>query len=319
MTAVGDRVDATAPTVQTWSALGTTAVLCTTQGSAASARSAAERQIAEIDAAASRFDPDSELSGVNRAGGRRVAISERLLEALRLGVRAAAVTDGAVDPTLGARLVDLGYDRDWAQLMHVAADEPLQRDRDAPVAAAHGASWRSIELSDRPPAVRVAAGLKLDLGATAKALAADRGALATQLAAGGGVLLSLGGDIATCGPAPRDGWLVRVTDDHRDTSTAGQTIVVASGGLATSSLVARRWYHDGRPVHHVLDPRSGRPVDPVWRTVSVAAASCAEANIASTAALVLGAGAPAWLAAHHLPARLTAVDGETRVQSGWPE
>lgn len=318
MTAVADRVGAIAPTVETWSALGTIAVLCTTQGSAAAARPAAEREIAEIDAAASRFDPDSELSRVNRAGGRRVAISERLLEALRLGVRAAAVTHGAVDPTLGAYLVDLGYDRDWAQLMHVAAHEPLQRDRDAPVATARGASWRSIELSDRPPAVRIPAGLQLDLGATAKALAADRGSRAAQQAGGGGALLSLGGDIATCGPAPRDGWLVRVTDDHRDTSTAGQTIVIASGGLATSSLVPRRWYHGGRPVHHILNPSTGRPVDPVWRTVSVAAATCAEANIASTAALVLGADAPAWLAAHHLPARLTAVGGETRVQGGWP-
>lgn len=166
--------------------------------------------------------------------------------------------------------------------------------------------------------MRVPFELQLDLGATAKALAADRAARAAYLAGGAGTLLSLGGDIAMCGPAPRGGWLVRVTDDHRDTSTEGQMITLASGGLATSSLVARRWYHDGHPVHHVLDPRTRRPVDPVWRTVSVAAATCAEANIASTAALVLGTRAPAWLAARHLPARLTALAGEVRSQGGWP-
>jgi thiamine biosynthesis lipoprotein len=161
--------------------------------------------------------------------------------------------------------------------------------------------------------------VQLDLGATAKALAADRGVRAAQQAGGGGALLSLGGDVATCGPAPYGGWLVRVTDDHRDADErAGQIITVASGGLATSSLVPRRWYHGGRAIHHVLDPRIGFPVRPVWRTASVAAASCAEANIASTAALVLGREAPAWLAAYDLPTRLVTVDGVVVTQGGWP-
>jgi thiamine biosynthesis lipoprotein len=68
----------------------------------------------------------------------------------------------------------------------------------------------------------------------------------------------------------------------------------------------------------VLDPRTGQPVCPVWRTATVAAASCAEANIASTAALVLGSEAPAWLAAHDLPARLVTVDGAVETRGGWP-
>ena len=304
--------------VQRWPALGTTAVLCTDGGSGPAARAAAEREIDAIDTAASRFRQDSELSRVNRARGQWVSISERLLEALRLALRAAAITDGAVDPTLGASLTALGYDRDWGELARVGAGEPLHQGPDAPAARDHRA-WRAIELWRRPPAVRVPAGLQLDLGATAKALAADRGARAARLAAGAGALLSLGGDIATCGPSPSGGWLVRVTDDHRDTDDrAGQLITITSGGLATSSLVARRWYHDGRAVHHVLDPRTGLPVRPVWRTVSVAAASCAEANIASTAALVLGSEATAWLAANELPARLVTVAGVVETRGGWP-
>jgi thiamine biosynthesis lipoprotein len=161
--------------------------------------------------------------------------------------------------------------------------------------------------------------VQLDLGATAKALAADRAARAAHLACGGGVLFSLGGDIATCGPRPPAGWLIRVTDDHRNADTAeGQMITIESGGLATSSLVPRRWYHDGNAVHHILDPDDGRPVRPCWRTASVAAATCADANIASTAALVMGSRAPAWLADRDLPARLVAVDGAATVQGGWP-
>jgi thiamine biosynthesis lipoprotein len=318
VTAAAGRAGISGVNLQTWPALGTTAVLGTDGGSALAARAAAEREIDEIDAAASRFCQSSELSRVNRAGGRWVPISERLLEALQLALRAAAITDGLVDPTLGASLTALGYDRDWEQLARVGSGEPLHQGPDAPPARDHGA-WRSVELSRRPPAVRVPAGLQLDLGATAKALAADRGARAAHLAAGAGALLSLGGDIGTCGPAPIGGWPVRVTDDHRDPDErAGQLITLASGGLATSSLVPRRWHHNGRAVHHVLDPRTGLPVRPVWRTASVAAASCAEANIASTAALVLGSEAPAWLSAHDLPARLVTVDGAVETRGGWP-
>jgi thiamine biosynthesis lipoprotein len=55
-----------------------------------------------------------------------------------------------------------------------------------------------------------------------------------------------------------------------------------------------------------------------WRTVTVAAETCADANIAATAAIVLGADAPGWLAQHSLPARLVALDGTVRAQGGWP-
>jgi FAD:protein FMN transferase len=318
MTRVAHRSGGATASTQTWAAFGTTALLCTAGGDWSAARSAVQREIDEMDAAASRFASASELSQVNRACGRRVPISERLLEALQLALRAAAVTDGAVDPTLGGRLIELGYDRDWKELERVRPDEPI--DRGAPRRLRpRRAVWRSIELWEDPPAVRIPADARLDLGATAKALAADRGARAAALAGGDGVLLSLGGDIATCGTSPPGGWLVRVTDDHRDgASSDGQTITIASGGLATSSLVPRRWYQGGRAVHHVLDPHTGQPVDPVWRTASVAAATCAEANIASTAALVMGAGAPPWLARQNLPARLVARDGTVTRQGGWP-
>ncbi|MGI8711871.1 MAG: FAD:protein FMN transferase [Solirubrobacteraceae bacterium] len=303
----------------TWPALGTTAVICGKADCLAEIRRAVQREIDAIDRAASRFAPDSELSRVNHAQGRRLRISARLLEALRLAVRAAVITGGAVDPTLGESLIEVGYDRDWDQLPHVAAGAPLDRRRGVH-AVRRGALWRSVQLWDDPPAVRLPPGVQLDLGATAKALAADHGARAGHLAGGQGVLVSLGGDIATAGPAPARGWLVRVTDDHRnaDADAGGQTVTISSGGLATSSLVPRRWYHDGQAMHHILDPETGQPVEPWWRTASVAAASCAEANIASTAALVMGQRAPDWLAAQELPARLTAVSGAVKILGGWP-
>ena len=72
-------------------------------------------------------------------------------------------------------------------------------------------------------------------------------------------------------------------------------------------------------MHHILDPATGEPVHPVWRTASVAASSCVDANIASTAALVQGHSALAWLSATKLPSRLVDVAGEVYSLGGWPE
>jgi thiamine biosynthesis lipoprotein len=233
-------------------------------------------------------------------------------------VRAAELTDGAVDPTLGDRLQALGYDRDFEALTAVNRGTPLPAPSRS-LAEPRISRWRAIELSRTPPAALLPLGAQLDLGATAKALAADRGAQAASRAIGGaGVVLSLGGDLAVSGAAPDGGWPVRVTDDHGDRSGTGQLVTIDSGGLATSSLTTRRWRHENRAMHHVLDPATGEPVAAVWRTASVAAATCAEANIASTAALVLGARAPGWLAARALPSRLVAIDGTVRTQCGWP-
>jgi FAD:protein FMN transferase len=166
-------------------------------------------------------------------------------------------------------------------------------------------------------AVRLPRGVRLDLGATAKALGADRAAVAAASGGPGvGLLVNLGGDIATAGPAPSGGWRVRVADDHRAAADApSQTIAIRSGGLATSSTTVRRW---GAGAHHIIDPRTGLPAVSRWRTVSVAAATCVDANIASTAAVVLGDDAPDWLSERALPARLVEHEGGVRSTAGWP-
>jgi thiamine biosynthesis lipoprotein len=164
--------------------------------------------------------------------------------------------------------------------------------------------------------------VELDLGATGKGMAADRAAAAAAEAAGCGVLVSIGGDIAVAGPARRDadGWAIRISEDHAadPDEDDGPVVSISSGGLATSSTTVRRWNRGEISVHHIIDPRSGKPAAPWWRTASVAASSCAEANGASTAAIVLGPAAEAWLTDRCLPARLVHVDGTVRTVSGWP-
>jgi FAD:protein FMN transferase len=311
-----------APLAQaSWRALGTSVVLRSTDPHAlANAREAVERELAAIDLACSRFRPDSELVRCNGRAGRPVAVGALLFEALELALDAACLTDGDVDPTVGRALELAGYDRDWS-LLAPARGEPAP-DAARPTATLRlraRSGWRTIELDATTRTVRVPSGISLDLGATAKAWAADRAAAAAHAASGCGVLVSLGGDIATAGAAPADGWRVRVTDDHRsDPSAPGQTIAIRCGGLATSSTVVRRWSHAGHTMHHIIDPATGAPARSCWRTVSVAAADCAQANIATTAALVRSRDALEWLDGLGLPARLQDHDGRIEHSGDWP-
>jgi FAD:protein FMN transferase len=309
-----------AAAAETWHALGTTVVLrldTSDRGRRAAGRRAVGRELDAIDAAASRFRSDSELSRVNRAGGAWVQIGPLFCDAITLAIRAAKATDGAVDPTLGRDLIELGYDRDWHELD--AARDDREHRTTPPPRGRRTDTWRLVELDDDPPSVRCPRGVMLDLGATAKALAADRAARAAAAAAGAGVLVALGGDIAVRGLAPATGWRVHVTDDHRSSPDApGQTVLIGSGGLATSSTTVRNWSLDGERMHHIIDPRDGLPVRSRWRTASVASATCAEANIACTAAIVLGDSATDWLDRHRLPARLVDINGYVQFVGDWP-
>jgi thiamine biosynthesis lipoprotein len=294
-----------------WHALGTTAELFVSDETELPlARTILEEELAAIDLACSRFRGDSELARVNACPGRWVEVSALFLEATRTGLRAAKATKGDVDPTVGRALRVAGYDRDFAEL-------PALRTGRVKFAPAPG--WRLVQVDSSRPAVRVPRGVELDFGATAKALAADRAARACARALSGGVLVNLGGDIAVGGRAPKGGWTVRVTDDHEASFDApGQTVSIESGGLATSSVAVRCWRSSAGELHHIIDPATGRPANSFWRTVSVAAANCVAANVASTATIVRGAPARAWLDSLRLPARLVGSDGLVTRVSNWP-
>lgn len=295
---------------------GTTATLVVTEpGSLAAARAIADTELAAVDQACNRFRPDSEISILNAADGAPTEVSELFSELVEAALRAAQLTGGAVDPTCGRALAAIGYDRDFDQVKAAAGSAA----NTAPGAAARIHGWRSVRLDRDRRLVQLGCGAQLDLGATAKAWAADRCARVISADAGCGVLVSLGGDIAVDGPAPAGGWQVRVTDDHAAGPEApGQTVSISSGGLATSSTTVRSWSAGGQQMHHIIDPATGQPASSCWRTVSVAAGSCVDANTASTAAIIRGAVAVPWLRDAGLPARLVAHDGTIETTAGWP-
>jgi FAD:protein FMN transferase len=295
-----------------WRVFGTTAALLVTDQAAAGQASAiADAQLAAVDLACSRFRPDSELLRLNANHGAVTHVSELFAELIAEALRAAELTDGDVDPTCGQALVAAGYDADFGEL---TGSGPVTPGRAGPVPG-----WRSVRLDQADRAVQLTHGAQLDLGSTAKAWSADRCADLIAAELGVGVLISLGGDIAVAGPPPVDGWHVKATDDHAaPADAAGQTVTISSGGLATSSTTVRAWEADGRQMHHIIDPRTGEPVCSRWRTVTVAAGTCVDANIASTAAIIRSDTAPSWLTDLALPARLVAHDGTITTTAGWP-
>ena len=265
-------------------ALGTTAEVLVT-GDLAVAVELLRAELDAVDAACSRFREDSEIERLHRDAGRAVEVTPLLAEALAVALRAARLTGGLVDPTVGAAVCSLGYDRDFAAVTDGESD-----------AAVPAPGWHRVLLDGTT--VVLPKGIRLDLGATAKALAADHAARTIARRTGAGVLVNLGGDVSIAGDPPPGGWRVAIADDHSVAAARPDvTVTLRSGSLATSGTAVRQWRRGSRTVHHIVDPRTGDVPEPCWRTVSVAAKSCVDANTASTAAIVLGGQAPDWLAA----------------------
>jgi thiamine biosynthesis lipoprotein len=294
-------------------ALGTSALVAVGEPSALpEARAILAKELAAIDRACSRFRSDSELAAVNGAKGREVEVSQLCMEAVAVGLHVAELTGGLVDPTVGANIRLAGYDRTFADLQ--LRDGRRVHARFAPIAG-----WQTVRTDRARSTITLPRGVELDLGASAKALAADRAALAAADVTGCGVLVSLGGDVAVAGQAPEGGWPIRIADDHAaPLDGPGPVVALVAGGLATSSTHVRRWTTSGGEIHHILDPRTARPAITPWRTVTTAAESCVLANAASTAAIVLGDAAPTWLAGSGIPARLAGEDGSVAAVNGWP-
>jgi thiamine biosynthesis lipoprotein len=294
-----------------FAALGTTATVAVEDaGKLDEARDRLAAQLAELDAACSRFRPDSEL--VQVPAGVATPVSRLLAQTVAVALDVAADTGGLVVPTLGASLAAAGYDRTFrlVRLRDGWTFTPVRPDPEA---------WRSVHVDVEACTLHVPEGVELDLGATAKAFAADRAAVLLAAALGCGVLVSLGGDVAVAGDCPPAGWPVLIAEDHASPLDAsGPRVAIRTGGLATSSTAVRRWQTDRGAAHHVIDPRTGEPAVTPWRTVTVAATSCVAANAAALAAILLGHDAPAFLAARRLHTRLVAETGAVSYTGDWP-
>ncbi|MCX6513079.1 MAG: FAD:protein FMN transferase [Actinobacteria bacterium] len=293
--------------------LGTTALICATDHQELTlATKEAIRITEELDLAASRFRSDSELQRISREPGVAHEVSATLWTAIDQAIWAAGYTDGLIDPTVGEAMAVLGYSASFADL-DLEDPRPVVQLGRVP-------GYRVIRRNAEKKTIAIPEGVSLDLGATAKAGCADRIVAALSESISGGVLVSLGGDIAIGGSPPEGGWQVAIAARHDDPlETVGPTIALHHGGLASSGSAARRWRKGGQEFHHVIDPMTGQSAEVTWEIVTVAGPTCLIANSSSTASIILGEDAPDWLAAHELPARLQRPDGSVVLVGGWPE
>ena len=291
----------------TFRAVGTTCAAAVTAGPrdtrhARRALEAARTEVAACEEALSRFLPASDLSRLNAAGGEWSTVDVRLLEALRLSLRAREDTRGRFDPTILPALVAAGYDRSFEQLAERA---PRRVER-----------WRAgavIELDETAGRARLEAGAAVDLGGIGKGYAAARALSAMRdawpMLPGG--LVDLGGDLALWGMTPEGGpWRIAVADPRRPGTNVG-VLLLNAGGVATSGRDARR-FGPGGSLHHLIDPATGEPAEPGPLAVTVLAPDAAEAEAHATAlGISTAADAAAHVAAHP---RISAVfvphDGE---------
>ena len=185
------------------------------------ALAAVDRVLSVLDRQASRFRQDSEISWIHRSEGGLFMLSDGLAEAISVALEAARWTGGLADPTVGGALISLGYDRDFAAI------DPERCEPAGSLVPVPG--WQTVRLEG--PVLHLPAGVRLDLGATAKGLGSDRAVRAAMAAnsQAGGVLVSLGGDMAVAGQSPRDGWPILVADEpdpagDREPSQSGSPV-----------------------------------------------------------------------------------------------
>ena len=258
-------------------------------GGATSLETAAvERLFLALEAALSRFRPDSDLERLNRSRAETVIVSPLLATALEDALRASAATEGRFDPTIASALEAAGYDRTFSELEPGPLRDPVPAGR-----------WREVHLAGL--LVRRPAGLRLDLNGVVKGRAVDD---ALALVEGDG-FVSAGGDLATRG-------------DLVVALPGGDTVTLRSGALATSGVTTRAWKRDGgHCAHHLIDPATGSSADVRWECVTVCAATCLAADVAAKTAFLLGDDGPAWLEQHELQGRFVA-PGEIVLAGAWP-
>jgi FAD:protein FMN transferase len=276
-------------------------------------REAVERALAEVQSlfeecedVMSRFRPHSELSQLNRSAGHPFVASPMLFEVVSAAISSSYSTGGVFDPTVLRAMIDAGYDRTFEELSSAKdgdsvrgggsvetpigggrlRERPWQSPRAGGAATRDVPGWTRIELDRSTRTIAMPPDVGIDLGGIGKGWAVDRAV--ELLRPLGNFAVDAGGDLYAEGTLSDGGpWTVGVQDPfflERDMFT----LAVRDRAVATSTIMRRRWAVDGRPQHHIIDPRTGRPSESGVASVTVLAESVASAEVMAKVALLMG-------------------------------
>jgi thiamine biosynthesis lipoprotein len=262
-----------------------------------------EALVCEHERRFTRFSEQSELSALNRSAGSWFDVSPEMYEVLRLALRYHLETEGLFDPSVLAWLEQAGYDRSIEIVQARNNPEkpafPLEKDGRP--------DFRSLELAAGRLAVRLPPGMRIDLGGIAKGWIAEQAAhllnRTTAICA-----VNAGGDQYACGlPYDEPGWQVGLEDPF-DPKHDLAVLSVGPGAVATSSIVKRRWKQGKSENHHLIDPRTGKPAQTQWASVTVITDTTAKAEVLAKALLIAGQNGSERLMARHPKSAFIAID-----------
>jgi FAD:protein FMN transferase len=262
---------------------------------------AARRFIDTREQRFTRFNDESELSQLNHSSGSWFSASKEMFEVVNLALKAVDWTEGLFDPGMLKALEHAGYDRSMDEIRKLGwlpgrGDEWVL-----------GPSVHEISLDETTHSIWMPADLTLDLGGIAKGWIAEKAArLLFRYVESCAV--SAGGDMYLCGlPSGEFHWEIELEDPFYPEKTLG-VVKVNGGSVATSSTTKRRWIQGDQERHHLIDPRTGKPAESEWVSVSVCAEHAAEAEVFAKAILIGGGQAADRLAVVFPKAVYLAVD-----------
>jgi FAD:protein FMN transferase len=261
----------------------------------------------ELEARWSRFESSSEISRLNASAGVPLVVSAPTAALIELGVEGWRVTNGCFDPTVLGDVMRAGYDRSFCDITEATA-------RIATSSFRRGCA--GIEVDPTSGTVRLPTGVGVDPGGIGKGLAADLVIDALRATGAEGACVNVGGDVRVAGASPGDGWVIEL--GQSGCSRARETVHIVDGAVATSAPTYRSWFRSGSRKHHLIDPRTGEPIDNDIVSVSVAAARGWQADVLTKAIFVAGVRAGLELADElDAPALVVTADDMRHANRSW--
>ncbi len=263
----------------------------------------AEQMVHDLERRFTRFQPDSELSALNRSAGGWFQASPELYEVMQLSLSYFENTGGLFNPGVLVALEQSGYDRSMTEIRAAGSSLPAR----AAAAIYQPPAFDQVELDPERGAIRLPDGMRVDLGGIAKGWIAERAAKRLSRYASA-CAVNAGGDLYASGE-PLDGptWPVGLEDPfHPERDLA--VLSIRQGAVATSTVTRRTWKQGRQERHHIIDPRTGLPSNSSWASVTAITSHATQAEVLAKALLIAGPEGAGALITHYAQAAFVVVD-----------